>query len=895
MGKPLKVLMVEDSADDAKLIVREVSKGGYDPDVTQVQTAEAMRKALEKGKWDIVLSDYRMPGFSGLQALEILKKSGSDIPFILISGTVGEDVAVEAMKAGACDYVMKGHLNRLDVAIERELHEARIRHEGEQAREALRQSEARYRILFEQTADIILQLEIMPSGIPVIREANSAAFRLLGYKRDELIGQPVSFINEAIPGASKVVGERRQNVLSGPGTVFEARHRCKDGTVRDFECLGTEMQIGSKTFAISVERDITERKRAEEALWVKNWAIESTISAIATSDMEGNLNYVNPAFLKLWGYNSPAEVLGKPSVEFWQMSEKAAAILEAVRTKGGWIGELVAQGKDGCFFDVQVSSSMVVNHTGQPVCIYASFADITGHKRAEVALQESEARYRAIFNASAEGILIADLETKIFNYANPSICRMLGYTENELTTMSVADIHPKDALQGVIAEFEAQARGEKILAEGLPCLRKDGTVFYVDVNAVKIIIDGKACNAGFFRDITERRQSEAKREKLEEQLRQSQKLEAIGQLSSGVAHDFNNLLGVIMGYAELLKLNRGTASDLEHHVRSIISACVKAAGLTKQLLSFARKAPIEFKKIDLSIVIKNVVEIIGRTIDRRVEIILDVQEQSAIISGDWSLLENAFLNVAINARDAMPEGGRLSVTLKTVDLSRAALPDEHGEVMEGPYVRISIADTGTGMSKEIKDRIFEPFFTTKEVGKGTGLGLPSVYGCVKQHLGYITVESQDGRGTEFTIYLPVIKPTAAIESVKEEATFHPGTGELLIVDDETAYHETMTEIFRGLGYTVHCCADGAGAVAFYREHKSAINVVILDINMPRMNGLQCLRFLKEINPGVKVIVTSGYGDSSDVEAMKKEGVYAFVQKPYRAAELAKKIAELTAS
>ena len=758
------------------------------------------------------------------------------------------------------------------------------------AEEALRQSEARFRILFEQAADIILLMEISPKGMPVIRDVNNATLRILGFERNELIDRPVSFINVAFDASREII-DKRQTVLSGPGKVFEARHRCKDGTIRDFECSATEMQIGLKTFAISVERDITERKRAEEALWVKNWAIESTISAIATSDMEGNLNYVNPAFLKLWGYNSPAEVLGKPSVGFWQMSEKAAEILEAVRTKGGWIGELVAQSKDGSFFDVQVSSSIVMKHTGQPVCIYASFVDITDRKRAEESVRESEARYRALFETSADGILIADLETKIFEYANPAICRMLGYTENELRTMNVADIHPKDALQSVVAEFEAQARGDKILAEGLPCLSKDGTILYADINAVKIIINGKACNAGFFRDITKRKQAEENRKKLEDQLRQSQKMEAIGQLASGISHDFNNLLGGIMGHAELLKIRLGAGSGLLDHADRIISCCVKASDLTRQLLSFARKAPALVRAVDPNAIIRQVVEILKRTMDRRIEIAIDLEEQPPHISGDQSQLENALLNVAINARDAMPQGGRLSITSKTVDLDQAILPDEHFDIMEGRYIRISIADTGIGMSDEIKARIFEPFFTTKEVGKGTGLGLASVYGCIKQHGGYITVESREGEGARFDLYLPVAE-SAQPAAATEDAALAPGKGTLLVVDDEVVYHEVLSGIFKGLGYTVHCCIEGAEAVKFYSEHHASVDIVVLDMNMPKMNGLDCFRRLKEINAGVRVIVSSGYGHNADRTALQNEGARAFVQKPYKAAELAGKIVEL---
>ena len=243
---------------------------------------------------------------------------------------------------------------------------------------------------------------------------------------------------------------------------------------------------------------------------IKDWAIESSINGIVTSDMEGNLNYVNSAFLKLWGYNSREEVLGKPAVEFWEIGEKAAEVIESVQTMGGWIGELVAKSKDGVFFDVQVAASIVVDSTGQPVCMYSSFANITERKQTEKALLDSEARYRMLFEASADGILIADLETKVFKYANSAVCRMLGHTVEELRTLGVADIHPRQDLQRVTAEFEAQVRGEKTLALDLPCLRKDGTIFYADVNATTVAIDKRQCLVGFFRDTTERKQAEIK-------------------------------------------------------------------------------------------------------------------------------------------------------------------------------------------------------------------------------------------------------------------------------------------------------------------------------------------------------------------------------------------------
>jgi CheY-like chemotaxis protein len=269
-----------------------------------------------------------------------------------------------------------------------------------------------------------------------------------------------------------------------------------------------------------------------------------------------------------------------------------------------------------------------------------------------------------------------------------------------------------------------------------------------------------------------------------------------------------------------------------------------------------------------------------------------VKGDPAFISGDRSQLENALLNVAINARDAMPEGGRLSIRSGPVDVKKTSFTDIHFDVKEGPFIKISIADTGTGMNKEIQDRIFEPFFTTKEVGKGTGLGLASVYGCVKQHNGYITVESQLGKGTRFDLYFPAVSEIMPEASKNPEAGPMPGTATLLVVDDEPIYHEIIRNIFGDLGYSVHCFGSGAGALDYYHENSATIDVVILDINMPAMNGLQCYRRLKEINRDVRVIVASGYGDNADRDALQKEGARAFIQKPYKAADLSARISEV---
>ena len=624
--------------------------------------------------------------------------------------------------------------------------------------------------------------------------------------------------------------------------------------------------------------------------------VRDSNDAIMISDFEGRITAWNRGAELMYGYSEEDAL----QMTLWQItpSKKVAEKKEFIHRliAGETINSFETQRvtKDGRILDVWMTVTKLVDDAGKPVGIASTERDITGRKRVEDVLRESEQKYRNLVDNANEAILVVQEGT--VKFVNRRAVEVAGYPGPDIMGKHFPDFICPDDRQMVVDNYVKRMKGEPVPKKyEFRLISIDGNPKWVEINTVLIDWKGRPAALSFLTDISDRKEAEAKREELEAQLRQSQKLEVIGQLSGGVAHDFNNLLGVIMGYAELMKMNRDTAVDVERYVPKIISACARGAALTRQLLTFARKVPIEFINVDLKNIIKNVLEIIKQTIDRRIEIVLDMQEQPAVVSGDWSQLENAFLNIAINARDAMPEGGRLSITVKTVEPSQVVLPEKDSKAVQGPYVRISIADTGTGMSREVKEHIFEPFFTTKEVGKGTGLGLASVYGCIKQHFGQITLESQEGKGTEFTIYLPAIISAKAIERTKEAAALLPGTGTLLVVDDETTFHEILKEILGSLGYTVHCCADGAEAVEFYREHTSTIDVVILDINMPKMNGLQCFKHLKEINPRVKVIVTSGYGYGSELEAMQKEGVCAFVHKPYRTAELAKKIAEVAAS
>lgn len=395
---------------------------------------------------------------------------------------------------------------------------------------------------------------------------------------------------------------------------------------------------------------------------------------------------------------------------------------------------------------------------------------------------------------------------------------------------------------------------------------------------------------GISRDITERKRTEQELKTAEEQLRHSQKMEAFGQLAGGVAHDFNNIIGVILGAAQLVELDlKDRDTEIKHKIDMVIDASKRAAELTQQLLSFARKGKYTIVAVDVHEVIQSVIRLIIHTFDKRIRVVERFNAGSAAIMADFAQMQNALLNLALNARDAMPGGGTLTFETATVGPEANAGDTQHGEVIPGSFLRLRISDTGCGMDKKTKARIFEPFFTTKEPGKGTGLGLASVYGTVKNIGGMIEFDSTPGKGTRFTIFLPLVAKSA--ESKKKDETPRTGkkTTRILIVDDDEDLRLVLREMLETLGYAVFSCKDGMEAVEYYKLHHGSIDVSIVDLTMPRMDGHECIKLFKQINPKACILVSSGYDMVSDTQRIITKGIAGFVQKPYQTLELTRAI------
>ena len=485
------------------------------------------------------------------------------------------------------------------------------------------------------------------------------------------------------------------------------------------------------------------------------------------------------------------------------------------------------------------------------------------HKRTMEALQKSEARFRKIIDKNPDAILIVDKDGKI-RFANPAAEKLFMLTIDELLSRVFG--YP------VIQEEHTE----------IQIVRQNDSDKVGEMRTIDIEWEDEDSFLTSIRDITARKL-------LEEQLRQAQKMDAIGQLAGGVAHDFNNMLGGINIFAEILKAKNSTNPEVASYADKILMACDRASNLTGQLLRFARKAKMVVSPCDVHESIHHIVEILRSTIDRIVRIETDLRAKPSMVLADASHIENTILNLCVNARDAMPDGGTLTILTDVVSWER--IFEKRETAVSDKFISVTVRDTGIGMNKAMLERIFEPFFTTKEVGQGTGLGLSSVHGTIKQHNGHIEVTSEPGVGSEFTFFLPLDTHETTQEEKEQDQQIIQGNGEfILVVDDEESLHVPVQEMLETVGYQVHCLKDGVEAVEYFESNKDTIDLIILDLIMPRMSGLQCLQNIKKMDPDQKVIVASGYAESSLRHAVMNAGAETFISKPYSFIELTQIIA-----
>lgn len=503
-------------------------------------------------------------------------------------------------------------------------------------------------------------------------------------------------------------------------------------------------------------------------------------------------------------------------------------------------------------------------------------------------LETSEKRYRELFENLIDVGFRTDREGKVI-IITPSCEKMLGYSPDELIGKSIDCFskvsNPGEPLLSVVCRSGSISNFETAFK------RKNGSYLWVSVNARTYPKNGDFSGIeSLVRDISQLKEAVEEKNALQERIKHIQKMESIGTLAGGIAHDFNNTLAGIIGGAELLRDNDVTDQQHNHYVDLILTSAEKASVLTRKLLAFSRKGTTVIKPIDIIPILSDTVSILQHTIDKKVSISEDFHIKSAWIEGDGSLLQNAFLNLGINAGHAMPQGGHLIFSVEAVELNSRYCELSTFDISAGTFVEITISDTGHGMPPEVMSRIFEPFFTTKEHDMGTGLGLSAVYGTVAQHHGAITVYSEVGKGTVFHVYLPM--SNLLVNQLVSEPIAPQGSGTILLIDDEELVQATASTILSKLGYRVITAENGKRGIELYKEHREEISLVILDMIMPVMGGIETFMSIRSMDPSLPVIVSSGFSREEDQEALSQLGVSGFLRKPFHRVELAEMISKM---
>lgn len=948
------ILAIDDEEPVRQSIVGFLEDCNY-----RVLGAESGREGLKifhDKQPDLVLVDLRMPEMDGLEVLEAVRYVSPETPIIVVSGMGIIADAVEALRLGAWDYVIKPiqDMEILRHAIEKALERAQLIRENRRYREHL-ESEVgkrtrelelankemaeinkRLHKVVETTMDISICSGFENFGSQLLEEfgrhmlASGGSLYMLKKEGLHLVhaldpGHAPDFIPFPLSEDSvlKVALETSKPVLirdiETPNNFSTSGWSgYRGGSVLVFplpdENGNTQsvLSLHSKTQSPFLEQDkeigavlasySSEAMRAAKATKALRES-EETFRAISSSvqdaiimiDNLGKISFWNEAAETIFGY-SQNEALGQnlhtliAPERFHEEYRKALPRFETTdksEAMGGRI-ELIATKKDGLEFPIDLSlSSIRLHDKWHGVGI---IRDITQQKQAEKALRESEENLSITLKSIGDAVISTDTNGCVVRM-NPTAEKLTGWPEQEACGKPLTEvlrIINSDTGQEIGSQaHEALLSGKTVeLAGNTILLARDGVKHRIaDSGAPIRDEDAQIVGAVLvFRDVTEEC-------KLQEKFKLSQKMEALGQLSGGIAHDFNNILTAILGNAQLLAMKLPKESEEASYAKELIKVSVRAADLTRQLLAFSHKENPAMHDIDIHEVVEEVISLLSHSIDPRIEISTSLKAESSTVHADAGQLQNAILNLGVNSRDAMSEGGSLQFLTRNTIVDEEFSRLHSHSISPGLYLELEVTDTGDGIDEETMKHIFEPFFTTKAKEKGTGLGLASVYGCVQNHHGLIYANSEIGKSTTFKILLPIVEAGAQIESEPEIEPAIPGEGRILLVDDEETVRSFASSALQELGYQVITCVDGQEAVEYYQIHYDEIDLVILDLLMPRLDGEETFYRMKEINPDIHALIASGLPQDSKTEALLRNGVSTLLDKPYHIEELSKAIAK----
>ena len=771
------------------------------------------------------------------------------------------------------------------------IHDATSRLETEVA---LRASEKQFRELVENLDELVFTLD--EGGL--IQYVSPACLDVIGLGQEEFIGR--LFTDFIYDDDRPMVMKQYHKMLQGQGRPTEYRviHATK-GPRWVRSSSRPLLEEGRVVGVQGVITDIDQRKKAEEAMRASEvkyrHLVKNAPAGIYEIDFTSNrFLSVNEVICELTGY-SEEEMLAMAPLDILTEESQQVFLERLVKFQEGEVlptsPEYQIKSKDGreiwiqlhvtyTYYQGAIKGSTVVAH------------DISERKAIEESLREWEAKYRTVLENASDGIIVTEMGQTVF--VNQRVEELTGYSSSQLSLFSAFDLIQDKDLAQARDRYQRILNGETFSDFFEYRIRNvRGEYRWVASRSVLIDWEGRKAILTYINDVTDRKAAEKEKARLEAQLRQSQKMEAVGTLASGIAHDFNNILQALFGCLDLLSGYVGKIEPVERLLSEMNRSMQRAADLVNRLLTFSRQVEARLRPTDLNREVLQAVNILERTIPKMIKVETDLDENLEPVNGDPGQLEQVLLNMGANAKDAMPDGGRLLITTRNVDLDDeycAARP----ELKPGPYARLTISDNGLGMDQQTLEHLFEPFFTTKRLGQGTGLGLAMVYGIIQSHGGVITCESGPGQGSTFHIHLPRLVGVKISAKEPSEYLDEPAGGDetVLVVDDEGSIRYIAKEILESQGYKVLTADSGEEALEVYSNNFGTVDLVLLDLGMPGMGGRACLKALLEMDPQVRVIIASGYlTDNRDNDAQSR-GARGFLKKPYHLQALLGKIREI---
>jgi PAS domain S-box-containing protein len=875
-SRRLNALLVFDDADRASRCVLGLDRAGFEvaPDYATGRYEFEVR--LRGGAYDVILAGDVLRGWTVLDLLTASREIRRDIPVIVVGDGPSAERALACAQGGAADYVGANALQRLATAVAHAISERKAQQEQAATNDLVN----KLTLAIDQSPASVIFTDT--SGI--IRYVNRRFTEVTGYTAEEAIGGKPSMVRSGLNPRS-VYADMWRTIRAGKVWRGELQNRKKSGELYwDSVSISPIRDAnGVVTHFLGCQEDVTERKVAEKKIRDS----EERFRQLADNMQEvffvasGNLRemlYISPGYEQIWGrscqslYDDPQSFIAAVVEEDRERLFAMIAAMQRGVTPAPC--EYRIGRPDGSVRWILVHSAPIKDLTGTVYRLTGTATDVTDRRVAQEALEESETRFRLLSGTSFDGIVVA--VNGIIREANQGLADMFGCTPEQAVGRPILDfVDPESHLlvkermtHPSVGVYECYGR------------HSSGRRMILEVAAKTHTFKGQPARITAVRDITERRQ-------LENQFRQAHKMEAVGRLAGGVAHDFNNLLTVIMTYTEMLSEDLAEEDTHRADLEEIQKASAAAASLTRQLLAFSRQQVVEPRHVKLEDVLSGADKMLRRLIGEDIDLVSAIGSEPCSVLIDPHQLEQVIMNLAVNARDAMPDGGKLTLETSIVELD-AAYAREHWPAVAGRFAMLSVSDTGVGMSDEVKARIFEPFYTTKEIGKGTGLGLATVYGIVKQSNGFIWVYSEPGQGTTFKLYFPLVAPATNV-GVEHRQEPTRGNETILLVEDSPVVRAAAARILQRAGYTVIESPTSKAAIDIAAKKQDRIDLLLTDVVMPGMSGRQVAEQFVQLRPNAKVLYMSGYTDDAVVRHGILQPGIAYLQKPFTGETLSAKV------